>query len=766
MNTFKIMTQHQRQPVRWVATLLMLCGLSVSASLQAASLRSLDFQSTADGSGQLVLTLTEPAQSPRVFAIDSPARIAIDLPGVRNALRDNLRNVNRGITRRIIAAENNGNTRIVIALSRMVPHSVTVQGERIIVALNGASVSAGVVAAPVTPVLAQSAAITPPRYQPVPITSTAPVIAPATNPVVITTPAPAVPASASYQPAPAVGVVQAPAPVAPQITGPQVRDIDFRRGKAGEGRLLIQLSSAAIKPRVRMQGTRLIIDVPDTNLPENLAYRYDVLDFGTPVQTIHAVQKQEGARLTVIAATAYTRATQQNGDMFELTLAPVVPPKVDELSYTGDPVSLNFQNIDTRAVLEILADSANTNIVVSDAVTGDITLRLKDVPWDQALDIILKTKGLDKREEGNVIYVAPLKELAELEKQALVTKNQNATLAPLQNELIQVNYAKASELAKLLSESDNAIVSERGKVAFDERTNSLLVLETADKQEEIRSLVKILDVPVSQVLIESRIIIASNDFSRELGVRFGGAGVARQGNNGLVSVGGSAAGNDTVVQSFLSNGFPVSQPGLTDRLLFNAPVVSTAGNPGQLALAVLGSDYLLDLELSALQAEGRGEIVSTPRVTTANQREAVIEQGVEVPFSTSTGQGTSVQFKEAVLQLKVTPQITPDNSIIMDLEVRQDSVGDLVPSGQEGGLLPTIDKRRAQTQVLVNNNDTIVLGGIFETTKRNDVQKVPLLGDIPVIGGLFRTKRKQDDKRELLIFVTPKILDDRLVAGQ
>lgn len=763
MNMFKTMTHHHRAFPRWVATLLMLSGLTLSASLQAAALRSLDFQSLTGDSGQLVLTLTESAAAPKVFAIDSPARIAIDLPGVRNALQDNLQNINRGITRRIIAAENNGSTRVVIALSRMVPHKVSVQGEQIIIALNHLGVPVAAAPVAVTPAPAPVAASAP-RYQPVPVQPAPVAVAPTAPESVQYQPVPQ--QSVSAVPAPVAVNAPAPAPAAPQVAGPNVKDIDFRRGKAGEGRLLIRLSSAAIKPRVRTEGTRLIVDIPGATLPTSLAYRYDVLDFGTPVQTINAVQKQEGARLTVIAATAYTRSAQQNGDTFELTLAPVAPPEVTELPYTGAPVSLNFQNIETRAVLEILADAADTNIVVSDAVKGDITLRLKDVPWDQALDIILKTKGLDKREEGNVVYVAPLQELAEREKQALVAQNQNATLASLQNELIQVNYAKAGDLAELLAESDNAIVSERGKVAFDERTNSLLVLETADKLEEIRSLVKTLDVPVSQVLIESRIIIASNDFSRELGVRFGGAGVARQGNNGLVSIGGSAAGNDTVVQSFLSNGFPVSQPSLQDRSIFSAPVVSAAGNPGQLALAVLGSDYLLDLELSALQAEGRGEIVSTPRVTTANQREAVIEQGVEVPFSTSSNQGTNVQFKEAVLQLKVTPQITPDNSIIMDLEVRQDSVGDLVPSGQEGGLLPTIDKRRAETQVLVNNNDTIVLGGIFETTKRNDVSKVPLLGDLPVIGGLFRTKRKQDDKRELLIFVTPKILDDRLVAGQ
>jgi type IV pilus assembly protein PilQ len=402
--------------------------------------------------------------------------------------------------------------------------------------------------------------------------------------------------------------------------------------------------------------------------------------------------------------------------------------------------------------------------VVSDSVAGSVTLRLDNVPWDQALDIILATKGLDMRQVGNVMLIAPAPEIAARERAELAAKQDIQQLAPLRSEFLQVNYAKATDLATLLrggQGSGSSLLSERGSVSVDERTNTLLVYDTAERISDVRRLVAALDIPVRQVLIESRIVVANDDFSRELGVRMGATYVRENGSDGIFSVTGSAAGNSTVVDSAVDNinntgnAFPVSLPTLDNRYNVNLPVSNPAGRIG---LAILGSDYLVDLELSAAQAEGRGEIVSSPRVITANQKEASIEQGVEIPFQESSASGaTATQFKQAVLSLTVTPQITPDDRIILDLEVTQDTVGEFVPSGT-GGLVPSIDTRRIVTQVLVNDGETVVLGGIFETERRDEETKVPLLGDIPGLGRLFKRTNSVSNKRELLIFVTPKIL--------
>src|SRR5690606_7309325 len=432
--------------------------------------------------------------------------------------------------------------------------------------------------------------------------------------------------------------------------------------------------------------------------------------------------------------------------------------------YTGQRLTLNFQDIETRAVLQLLAETSGRNIVVSDTVQGNVTLRLRNVPWDQALDIVMTTKGLDMRQNGNVIIVAPAEEIAARETADLEARQAIRELEPLYSEFIQVNYAKASELASLISGAgERSLLSERGTVSVDERTNTLLVQDTATQLQEIRRLVQTLDIPIRQVLIESRIVIVNDDLSRDLGVRLGLTAFQENSSDGVTVISGSGSGTGTMIDSVLDNLadngtiFPIQLPTLENRYNVNVPI----GNPaGRFSLAVLETDYLVDLELTALEAEGRGEIVSTPRVITANQKEARIEQGVEIPYQESASSGaTTTQFKKAVLSLTVTPQITPDNNVILDLLVSNDTVGDLVASAT-GGFVPSIDTREVETQVLVGDGQTVVLGGIFETERRETITKVPLLGDIPGVGNLFKSRQNVANKAELLIFVTPKILTE------
>ena len=436
--------------------------------------------------------------------------------------------------------------------------------------------------------------------------------------------------------------------------------------------------------------------------------------------------------------------------------------------YEGQRLTLNFQDIETRAVLQLLAETSGRNIVVSDTVQGNVTLRLRNVPWDQALDIVMTTKGLDMRQNGNVIIVAPAEEIAARETADLEAQQMISELEPLYSEFLQVNYAKAGDLAALISganSSGNAMLSVRGSIAVDARTNILLIQDTAESLQDIRRMVRTLDVPIKQVLIESRIVVVNDDFSRDLGIRFGVTAFNENSSDGITVISGTGIGTDTMIGSVLdnladpANGtiYPVNLPSLSNRYNVNVPISNAAG---RFSLAVLESDFLVDLELTALEAEGRGEIISTPRVITANQKEAHIEQGVEIPYQQSSSSGaTTVQFKKAVLSLTVTPQITPDNNIIMDLKVHKDSVGQIISTGGLGGTVPSIDTRSIETQVLVANGQTVVLGGIYETERRETITKVPLLGDIPALGYLFRSKKIVHNKAELLIFVTPRILE-------
>jgi type IV pilus assembly protein PilQ len=501
--------------------------------------------------------------------------------------------------------------------------------------------------------------------------------------------------------------------------------------------------------------------------------RLDVMDFATPVTTVDTLRTNLDTRIVITAEGKYEQLAYQSDNEFTIEINPKVVDTEraslfsESKEYSGQRLTLNFQDIETRAVLQLLAETSGRNIVVSDTVQGNVTLRLRNVPWDQALDIVMTTKGLDMRQNGNVIIVAPAEEIIARETADLEARAAIHELEPLYSEFLQVNYAKAADLADLISagDSENSLLSDRGSVSIDERTNTLLVQDSAERLQNIRRLVRTLDIPIRQVLIESRIVVVSDDFSRDLGVRFGATAYRANSTDGATVISGSAGGTDTMINSIVdnladpANGtiFPIQLPDLNDRFNVNVPIANPAG---RFSIALLETEYLVDLELTALQTEGRAEIISTPRVITANQKEARIEQGVEIPFQESASSGaTTTQFKKAVLSLTVTPQITPDDHIIMDLRVSKDNVGESVQSAT-GGLVPSIDTRSIETQVLVRDGQTVVLGGIYETERRETISKVPFLGDIPGLGVLFRSKQTVTNKAELLIFVTPKILSE------
>lgn len=663
---------------------------------------------------ELRLITSGPAPAPLAFTIDNPARISLDLPATTLALTSRRKDVKVGPLDTVLAAEAQGRTRVVLNLVSMVPYETRVDGNAVVVTLGA--------------------------------------------------PGPSTAVAASFPPAASAA--------APASAGRQISNLDFRRGDNGGGRVIITLSDPGTPVDVRKEGDRILLSFNGTALPDSLLKRLDVTDFGTPVNIIEASRKPSGAQVSIAATLPYEELAYQSDNVFTVEVGPVVQKAVGskptlfskDRDYTGERLTLSFQDIETRAVLQLLADVSGRNIVVSDTVQGNVTLRLQNVPWDQALDIVLATKGLDMRENGGVIIVAPAEEIVAREKADLESRQQILALEPLVSEYIQVNYAKASDLAELLTgaNTENSLLSERGSVGIDDRTNTLLVQDVASGIAEIRRLVSTLDIPIRQVLIEARIVIVRDDFGRDLGIRWGVTQVSEPGD-ALLAVTGSGAGASGMIDSAIDNinttgqPFPIELPPLAERYMVNLPVANPAG---KLALALLNDDFLVDLELSALQAEGRGEVVSSPRVITANQKEASIRQGVEIPYQEAASSGaTTTSFKEAVLSLTVTPQITPDDRIILDLVVTKDSVGAQV-SNDRGGSIPSIDTRAIQTQVLVDNGQTVVLGGIYETEESEDVSKVPFLGDIPGLGALFRSTRKVSNKSELLIFVTPKILKE------
>ena len=696
------------------AAFLIFAGATANAQegnrLQDIQVRSLPGQRV-----ELRLIMTDTAPEPLAFTIENPARIAIDLPDTALGLSSRRRDVNLGPLDTVLTAEANGRTRVVLNLDSMVSYETRRSGNTLIITLgDGDDYSAGATQFAGT--------------------------------------APSTPTS-SY--------------VAPGDRA--ITSIDFRRTRDGGGRIVVNLTDPSTPVDIKQEGGRVVAVFKETSLPAELMRRLDVMDFATPVTTVDALRTNLDARIVISASGSYEQLAYQSDNEFTIEVNPVAADDQATSSlfsetkeYEGQRLTLNFQDIETRAVLQLLAETSGRNIIVSDTVTGNVTLRLRNVPWDQALDIVMTTKGLDMRQNGNVIIVAPAEEIASREAADLTARQAISELEPLYSEFLQVNYAKADDLATLVGGEGNAMLSERGTIAVDARTNTLLVRDTAERLHSIRQLVRTLDIPIKQVLIESRIVIVNDDFSRDLGARLGLTAYDENSTDGVTVISGSGTGTDTMINSAIANLgnsgtiFPIQLPLLNNRYNVNVPVSPAAG---RFSLAVLETEYLVDLELSALEAEGRGEIISTPRIITANQKEAKIEQGVEIPFQQSASSGaTTIQFKKAVLSLTVTPQITPDNNIIMDLAVHKDSVGEIISTGGLGGTVPSIDTRNVETQVLVADGQTVVLGGIYETERRETVTKVPFLGDVPFVGFLFRSKQRVDNKTELLIFVTPRIL--------
>jgi len=676
--------------------ILVLCLLPVTAAL-SNSLKDVSFATLPGDRVQIKLSLQEPADEPTSFTIDNPARIAFDFADTSINLPRKSQDIGIGVARSINAVEAGGRTRVVINLAKLVSYTTAVSGNDVIITLNDDS--AGSFAAAVKPSTTKVAA-----------------------------------------------------------TGAAVNilNLDFRRGTKGEGRVELTLADPNTAVDMTKRGKQIVVTLKNSALSEDMERRLDVIDFATPVQTVDAFNHGNDVRLIISAISDFDHIAYQADERLTIDLKPIVKKVETEkqrskFGYTGERLSLNFQNIEVRAVLQLIADFTGINMVTSDTVSGNLTLRLKNVPWDQALDIVLKTKGLAKRVSGNVMLIAPTEEIAAREKLELEASKQIVELAPLINETIQVNYAKASELAALIQSKDNSFMSARGNVTIDQRTNKLLVQDTTDNIDVIIALVEELDIPVRQVLIESRVVLATNQFTRELGVKFGISSETTSGSRDITTSGSLSAADSW-------NQFNVT-PQLDQRLNVNLPAISpTAGSIG-LAIAKLPFGTLLDLELSAAQAEGKSETVSSPKVITADQQEAVIESGQEIPYQEASSSGaTSVSFKKAVLSLKVTPQITPDDRIVMDLMVSKDSpdFGNLVLG------VPPINTNNVETQVLVDNGETIVLGGVYEQTKTKSIDRVPFFGDLPLVGVLFRSKTETNDKQELLIFVTPKLLKEEI----
>ncbi len=698
----------------------------VSSAVTAATLDNVSYTSLPGNRVQVKMKLSAPVEgAPLSFTIDNPARIAIDLPGTTLNLKERTQRIGVGNAESVTAVEAENRTRVVLNLGQLVPYDIETNGDTIAVTLEGSTSSLQTQALPTTPTTV---------------------------------------ATAQAASSPTAKAAQASGNTMPGHGKGSIKDIDFRRGAHGEAQIVVNLSAPDIGINITQQGDDVVVDFADTNLPENLDRKLDVLDFATPAKEIDTFREGNGTRMVIKPTGLYEHLAYQSDNTFTIELRALtkeeeVDNKKKKFGYTGERLSLNFQNIEVRAVLQLIADFTEKNLVASDTVGGNVTLRLKNVPWDQALDIILKSRGLDKREIGNVMMVAPQEEIANREKLEMESQKQIQELAPVRTEFMQVNYAKASEIANLLKVKNNNLLSSRGNVTVDERTNTLLVQDTGDKLTEIRNVVKALDVPVRQVLIESRIVIANEDFSKDLGVRFG---YSKQSNpkHLIVGANGKTSGTDVVVGGGVKGDtkYPTTTAFNTDGLENYIVDLATSGQAANFKAAIgKFGGYLLQLELTAMQQEGKGEVVSAPRVITANQHEAVIESGTEIPYLEASSSGsTAVAFKKAVLSLKVTPQITPDDRLIMDLAVNKDSVGQIF-SG-----IPSIDTNELTTQVLVDDGDTVVLGGIFESENRDDKTSVPWFGDLPYLGRLFKRTGVKASKQELLVFVTPKIIKETL----
>ncbi|QJC77171.1 type IV pilus secretin PilQ [Pseudomonas umsongensis] len=668
----------------WIALL--------SPMVQAANLKALDVAALPGDRVELKLVFDQPPPTPRGYTTDSPARIALDLPGVVSQLASKTRDLGSGNARSATVVEAKDRARLIINLTQLSPYDMRVEGNNLFVVVGqGGKSRAPRAAAAAVPV-------------PVPARAVAP-------------------------------------------TGKAIRAVDFQRGTQGEGNVVIDLSDPSIAPDIQEREGKIVLGFNKTRLPEPLRVRLDVKDFATPVQFVNASATGDKATITIEPNGAFDYSTYQTDNKLTVSIRPMTVDDLqkrnaDRNAYSGEKLSLNFQDIDVRSVLQLIADFTNLNLVASDTVQGGITLRLQNVPWDQALDLVLKTKGLDKRKLGNVLLVAPADEIAARERQELESQKQIADLAPLRRELLQVNYAKAADIAKLFQSVTNAEAKadERGSITVDERTNNIIAYQTQDRLDELRRIVAQLDIPVRQVMIEARIVEANVDYDKSLGVRWGGS-IQNKGNWNA-----SGVGNGT------SDGGSTSSPFVD---------LGVANNTSGIGIAFITDNVLLDLELTAMEKTGNGEIVSQPKVVTSDKETAKILKGTEIPYQEASSSGaTSVSFKEASLSLEVTPQITPDNRIIMEVKVTKDEP-DYLNKVQD---VPPIKKNEVNAKVLVNDGETIVIGGVFSNTQSKVVDKVPFLGDVPYLGRLFRRDVVSEKKSELLVFLTPRIMNNQAIA--
>jgi type IV pilus assembly protein PilQ len=690
--------------------LLVLPALSAWAS---SDVTAANFSSNA--SGDVVITLSTDGDDPNVsvFATESPARIILDMADTNSQVDASPVSVGIGAVQKFTTLAAGGRTRVMVDLSKLVNYDYQSGSGQVVLSISG-----------------DGKGSTAPRQT----------------------------GTAKYN----------------------IENIDFRRGEDGQSKVIVSLDKDGSNISVNSREGGLSVDVFDANLPDALNQRLDVVDFATPVQIIDAGELNNAVRLELDITGLYEHMAYQSGNDWIIEVEKLAADTIDaskdivefyqEKEYSGARVTFNFQDIPVRSVLQLIADVSDLNIVVADNVGGNLTLRLTNVPWDQALDIVLDARNLDKRENGNVIWIAPTADIAAREQQLLQAIKDRKELEPLVTSLIKVSYATAEDLQSLIDSAransqggdDAGLLSDRGSIAIDNRTNTLMVTDTPARVEAIEKLVRDLDHPVRQVQIESRIVIASSEFAHAIGVRFGVT--AWHNKRNILAVAGDGAGADLVnpATNPRDDGL-LDIPGIPERYNVNLPVSDS--NAGSIGLSFLAGNILLDLELTALEAEGDGEIISTPRVVTANQSEAFIQQGVEIPYEQAASSGaTAVQFKEAVLELRATPLITPDNRVQLELEVKQDSVGEIYQTGR-GGSVPSIDTRELSTSVLVNNGETIVLGGIFQDERNRKEDRVPYLSSIPVVGNLFKRRSNESRKRELLIFVTPTIVEERPVVN-
>jgi type IV pilus assembly protein PilQ len=689
-------------------------GAGLAATMWAMAVQAgptvtdIEFSSRPGSKFEIRVDFNEPPPELKAYTIEKPARIAIDFPDTASALDQKRYSLPYGNATGVVVLESGDRTRLVVNLVKLVPYDTRVAGNSLYLTVGEDSSD---------------------------------YIKPTSDPNRI-----------------ASGVEEV------TEVKSEIADLQFQRTGEGEGKLTLQLTDPTVDVNVFSEAGDIKVQFIDTTVPERLMRRYDVTDFATPVNSVEVKTTERGATLTLKTSGDFDYLAYQTGGEYVLSVKPLSKREVEErrneFTYVGDRISLNFQDIEVRAVLQLIADFTDLNLVASDTVSGRITLRLQNVPWDQALELVLRTKGLDKRQVGNVLMVAPAAEIAERERQEIEANKQIAELAPLQSEFLRVRYAKAADMVALFkagSEEGGSMISPRGSVVVDPRTNSLIVTDTAAKLAEIRELVERVDIPVRQVMIEARIVIAQSDLTKNLGIEWGGGFLDDDFNSNALSISGDTDNVVGLNEAVINGTQPaVSYPGA---LLVDLGVTRNSG----FAVGFTSEDLFLTAELSALEAAGDGEVVSQPKVITGDKQQATIKSGSEIPYQQGSlsGQNTT-SFKEAVLQLDVTPNITPDDRILLDLVITQDSVGDLVPSGT-GGFIPSIDTTELTTNVLVGNGETVVLGGVFRTEDIETINKVPFFGDIPYIGALFRNETNSKTKTETLIFITPRILADTLL---